>query len=168
MHGVTSALMVAPLLNTLGPNSASLLLRSYFIFSLVLYIARGRPALPVKAFYDSTALYPSPPGAQPAAAADTLMPSATPNPWPPIIQTTLVHPNEHLCKTQRALLHFAEYFGGTDPGFFASCSLDGADVLDGTLFARVASLTADRLGWMREGEEQGKWDYKGFFEQRAT
>ena len=55
-----------------------------------------------------------------APAKDTLPPSATPNPWLPIVQTTLVHPNEHLCKAQRALWHYAECFGGTGRGAFAS------------------------------------------------
>ncbi|EKM51649.1 uncharacterized protein PHACADRAFT_261904 [Phanerochaete carnosa HHB-10118-sp] len=164
MHGVTSALMVAPLLSTLSANSAALLLRTYFIFSLVLYVARGRPAIPIQEFYTSTSPYPSPPGPKTQAAKETLEPFALPNPWLPIIQTTLVHLDEHLCKAQRALLHFAECFGGLDAGAFASCGLDGADVLDGTLFARVASLTADRLGWMREGEEKRGWDFKGLFE----
>lgn len=104
----------------------------------------------------------------------------TPNPWLPLVQTTLVHPNEHLCKTQRALWHFAEWYGGAGRGAFAALAhvasddagaaggaegggLDGAEVLDGTLFVRAAGLSADRLGWMREGEAQRGWDADGFF-----
>jgi hypothetical protein len=30
---------------------------------------------------------------------------------------------------------------------------------------RVAKLTADRLGWMREGQEKREWDYAGYFEK---
>ncbi|EKM51648.1 uncharacterized protein PHACADRAFT_212279 [Phanerochaete carnosa HHB-10118-sp] len=162
MHGVTSSLMTASVLNTLSLNSAVLLLRAYFVFFLLTYTIRGRPALPIKDFYANTSLYPSPPGTQPAAAKDTLVPSAAPNPWLPIVQTTLVHPDEHLCKTQRSLMHFAECYGGTEPGAFAHTDLQGAEMLDGTLFARVAALTADRLGWMREGETQRGWDRNGF------
>ncbi|GJE93605.1 questin oxidase family protein [Phanerochaete sordida] len=185
MHLVTSTLMTSSLLNVLTPRSAAVLLKTYFAFSIVLYIARGRPALPISAFYAATSAHPCPPGAVPQAAADTLPPSdprtqGTPNPWLAIVQTTLVHPNEHLCKAQRALYHFAEWLGGTRPGAFAGLSglsptdravaegdvgsgLSGAEVLDGTLFVRAAGLTADRLGWMREGEACRSWDGKGFF-----
>ncbi|GJE99831.1 hypothetical protein PsYK624_161040 [Phanerochaete sordida] len=163
MHLVTSALMMAPLLNSVSANNAVLLLRTYFIFSLVLYLGRGRPALPVGSFYASAAPYPSVPGPAAPTAKATLEPSATPNPWLPIVQSTLVHPNEHLCKAQRALMHFAQCLGGVEAGAFAECGLEGAEHLDGTLFARAAALTADRLGWMREGEEQRAWDFNGFF-----
>ncbi|EKM48961.1 uncharacterized protein PHACADRAFT_265953 [Phanerochaete carnosa HHB-10118-sp] len=162
MHGVTSVMMTASLLNTLSLNSTVLLLRAYFVFSLLAYTVRGRPALPIKDFYANTSLYPSPPGAQPAAAKDTIEPSTAPNPWLPIVQTTLVHPDEHLCKAQRSLMHFAVCYGGTELGAFAHSGLQGAEVLDGTLFARVAALTADRLGWMREGEGKRGWDFNGF------
>ncbi|EKM48588.1 uncharacterized protein PHACADRAFT_266276 [Phanerochaete carnosa HHB-10118-sp] len=164
MHSVTSALMIASLLNTLGLDSAVLLLRAYFTFSILGYTARGRPALPVKEFYANTSPYPSPPDAPLTAAKDTIEPSTAPNPWLPIVQTTLVHPDEHLCKMQRALMHFAGCYGDTDPGALAHSGLQGAEVLDGTLFARVAVLTADRLRWMREGEEKQGWDHSGFAE----
>jgi len=41
----------------------------------------------------------------------------------------------------------------------------GFGKLDGTLFLRVAMLTAHRLGWMREGESEQGWDTEGFFEK---
>ena len=48
-------------------------------------------------------------------------------------------------------------------GDFAGVGLEGAEVLDGTLFIRVAGLTADRMGWMKEGQETQFWDRMGFF-----
>ena len=39
----------------------------------------------------------------------------------------------------------------------------GAEDLDGSLFLRVARLTADRLQWMREGEEREQFDFDGFY-----
>ena len=167
MHLVTSSLMTVSLLNTLSPASASLLLRTYFIFSLVLYVARGRPPLPIADFYVATTATPTPPAlSSPKPADETLPPSETPNPWLPILQTTLVHPNEHLCKAQRALYHYAETLGGTPAGHFASTveGLDDVDNLDGSLFIRIAGLTANRLGWMREGQAKRTWDNGGFFE----
>jgi hypothetical protein len=172
MHLVTSSLLLPSLLNTLTPSSAALLLRTYFAFSIMIYVGRGRPALPISDFYKATAALPSGGPSPPlASAADTLPPQSNPNPWAQIVQTTLVHPNEHLCKIQRALLHFAEVYGGAAPGAFAEASKDpqsavvGAEQLDGTLFVRVAKLTADRLGWMREGQEKREWDYAGYFEK---
>ena len=42
--------------------------------------------------------------------------------------------------------------------------LPGSEHLDGTLFLRTGLLTADRLGWVREGQDLGEfWDFKGFF-----
>lgn len=183
MHLVTSSLMVTSIINTISLSSASLLLRTYFVVSLVLYVSRGRPPLLISAFYASTTSMPTPPPTNIKPEAGTLEPSEAPNPWLPIIQTTLVHPSEHLCKLQRSLLHFAEVYGGAAPGTFAGVpELEGAEVLDGTLFIRAAGLTADRLGWKREGQgirskeseklkieadEMRAWDFTGFYGLQA-
>ena len=189
MHMVTSALFMPSLLSVLKPSSAVLLLRTYFVTSIALYIARGRPALPIAEFYKATNPAPVPPGVHPKPSSKTFKESVasdhdvqqqdiiwteatkiiTPNPWLPIIQTTLVHHNEHLCKLQRSLAHLAIHFGQTPPGTFSSLAgpggLDGADVVDGTLFIRAAGLTANRLGWTREGQDERGWDNKGFFDE---
>ena len=80
-----------------------------------------------------------------------------------ILQDTLVHPNEHLCKLQRALAYFAQRYGDREAGYYAS-GLDGAEALDGTLFVRVAGLVQERMGWANEGKELGIWDRCGFFQ----
>ncbi len=178
MHLVTSALFIPSFLNTLSPHSASVLLKTYFTVSLVLYVARGRPSLPVSAFYASTTARPQPPSSSlpdSHPAKDTLTPHrAAPNSWLPTIQTTLVHPDEHLCKLQRSLWHFADVYGGSAKGRFANAdikssaggsSVIGLEDLDGTLFIRAAGLTADRLGWMKEGQEKRGWDRLGFFKE---
>ena len=80
------------------------------------------------------------------------------------MQTTLLHSDNHLAKIQRALAHFDSLYGTTSPGRFKDLEgLDGAEVLDGSIFIRVAVLTQDRLGWVREGEEKKGWDFSGFF-----
>lgn len=177
MHLVTSALFIPPYLNSLSPHSASVLLKTYFTISLVLYVARGRPSLPISAFYAGTSARPEPPSSSTSElqpAKDTLTPHRrAPNSWLPIIQTTLVHPDEHLCKLQRSLWHFADVYGGSPKGRFADADIgkladDNADEiglkdLDGTLFIRAAGLTADRMGWMKEGQEERSWDRLGFF-----
>ena len=164
MHLVTSSLLLVAQLNTLSLPAASLLLRLHFLNALALYVSRGRPPLPLADFYSNTAAAPAPPLATPTPATDALLPAHTPNPWLPLAQSALAHPDTHLCKTQRALMHYADMYGGAAPGCFAELEeLDGAGALDGTLFVRVAGLTMDRLGWMREGGDQGKYDYSGFY-----
>jgi len=191
MHLVTSSIFLPTTMAHLTPATSSLLLRSYFITSLVAWIARGRPVLPIAEFYASTTAWPSPPGPQPKpsektfreliasptddpdksqelwrAVSDTL----TPNPWLAIMQTTLVHPNEHLCKLQRSLAHYANVLGETSAGTFAHLGseggLDGVELLDGTLFIRAAGLSANRLGWMREGQPERGFDFNGFFKEQ--
>lgn len=194
MHLVTSTLFLPSLVTSLyqNPRAQALLLRSYFSVSLARYLARGRPTLDIARFYsDTSGLLPSNgqdviPGPQPSPFKHTLpdqtSPEArTPNPWLSIIQITLVHPNEHLCKIQRALAHFAALYGMRGQGWFAACKQAsvptdhskhedvehnlGLGELDGTLFLRVAMLTANTLGWMREGEGEVGWNYEGFYEK---
>ncbi|KAI0367931.1 hypothetical protein BV20DRAFT_534637 [Pilatotrama ljubarskyi] len=163
MHLVTSSLFLPTFSAYLSPRSMAVLLRTYFALSLAWYIARGRPALPIREFYEATTDKPTPPnsGQSVSPAKDTLTPEdVAPNPWLPIIQTTIVHPGEHVCKLQRALLHNATAYGTREAGHFTGTGLEGAEVLDGTLFIRAAGLTAARVGWMKEGQPQGG----GFFE----
>ncbi|OBZ73218.1 hypothetical protein A0H81_07059 [Grifola frondosa] len=170
MHLVTSSLFLPSIVAYLSPSSTTTLLRTFFNVSVVWWIARGRPALPIREFYAGTTPKPAEPGAPHGTPTEkTLTPAdASPNPWLPILQTTLVHPAEHLCKLQRALAHYAAHYGTVPAGHFAelarqSPGLEGAEVLDGTVFVRAAGLTADRMGWMREGQEEMNWDRAGFF-----
>jgi hypothetical protein len=196
MHLVTSSIFLPSLVTSLYQNyrAQALLLRSYFAMSLMLYVGRGRPKIDVAQFYSDTSwLLPSSgedviPGPQPSPFKRTLpdpesAEARTPNPWLSVVQTTLVHPNEHLCKMQRALAHFASLYGLREQGWFTSLRRKQANMtthrdkledaerclglgeLDGTLFLRVAMLTAHRLGWMREGESEGGWDTEGFYEK---
>ncbi|PCH34665.1 hypothetical protein WOLCODRAFT_139493 [Wolfiporia cocos MD-104 SS10] len=172
LHLVTSVLFLPSLAAYLSPSSSSILLRSYFLNSLAWYVARGRPALPIRDFYVSVLAHPREHGApHTAPGKGTLVTSdPSPNPWVPIVQTTLMHPDDHLCKLQRALAHFDRMWGTRQAGYLerlaqvGGAPLEGAELLDGTLWLRVAGLSADRLGWMREGEENQGWDFHGFYE----
>ncbi|KAH9940616.1 hypothetical protein B0H21DRAFT_574991 [Amylocystis lapponica] len=172
VHLVTSVLFLHSLVAHLSPTSTAVLLRTYFTNSLALYLSRGRPALPIREFYDAAPDTLRVPGAHPDPATGALVPADTsPNDWLPLLQTTLMHPDDHLCKLQRALAHFSALYGTRGRGHFKHLEegahpLEGAERLDGTLFVRVAGLTADRLGWIREGEEKKGWDFAsdGFFE----
>ncbi|EMD35787.1 hypothetical protein CERSUDRAFT_115740 [Gelatoporia subvermispora B] len=173
MHLVTSSIFLPSLVAYLSPESTFLLLRTYLTVSLTWWVARGRPALPIKEFFTNTTAMPRQPGEPHNTPAQKALTPAepAPNPWLPIIQTTLVHPGEHLCKLQRALAHFAVLYGARPKGHFSSFAeagdpaarLEGVEELDGSLFVRAAGLTADRMGWMREGQEEGEWDRVGFW-----
>lgn len=60
-------------------------------------------------------------------------------------------------------MHWASLFGNRPSGEWVGTggakSLEGIELLDGSIFIRVAGLTADALGWMREGQEQRMWDF---------
>ncbi|KAH7886675.1 hypothetical protein F5I97DRAFT_1025320 [Phlebopus sp. FC_14] len=190
MHLLTSSLFLPSLLLSIPKySSRRLLLLTYFTASLAYYLARGRPRLDVRSFYKGTGqLLHKVPGPSPSPAPKTLpKPTSdhalTPNGWFSVIQTTLVHPNEHLCKAQRALAHYSTLYGVRKKGWCAPPTKEGRMVsdaqlareeeaegkmgleeLDGTLFLRVAMLTLHRLGWMREGETEKEWDFDGFFD----
>ncbi|KAF8332470.1 hypothetical protein F5887DRAFT_996977 [Amanita rubescens] len=173
VHLVTSVLFLPSVLAFLKPVFASA------PPSLAAFILRGRPNLNIKSFYESQELvYPLPGGALPTPHEKALpLPGAdpnrikaiTPNPWLPIIETGLAHPNEHLIKLQRALAHFSALFGARRPGACegglegAAEEMEGAELLDGTLFIRVAGLATKKMGRVREGEANGDWDFTGFY-----
>ena len=83
-----------------------------------------------------------------------------------LIGNSLVHPNEHHAKLQRALVHYGTAYGKRIAGSkaFKGTELEGAEKLDGSLFVRVAGLSDVRLGKVREGEEEKVWDRTGFFQ----
>ncbi|CCL99026.1 uncharacterized protein FIBRA_01035 [Fibroporia radiculosa] len=171
MHMVTSALFLPSMVTYLSASSITQLLRTYLISSITWWVARGRPVLPIREFYTSVSATPVPYGTTKVTSAPGTLTSesVSPNPWLPILQTTIVHADDHLCKLQRALAHFASKYGDRPVGYFSafaeidSGGLEGAEVLDGSLFVRAAGLTADKLGWMREGQARGEWSYGAFY-----
>ena len=140
-------------------------LRSYFAVILGYWVSQGRAKLDIETFYAGTVSDPVAPGSHPHSNPDTLVKkNPTPNPWYPLLQSTLVHPGEHLLKLERALAHYAALYGATPKGQFKDTELNGSEKLDGTVFLRVAWLSLNRNGWMREGDEKGDWDFDGFYE----
>ncbi|KAI0366502.1 hypothetical protein BV20DRAFT_1038333 [Pilatotrama ljubarskyi] len=144
MHLVKSVIFSPSCAAYLSPTALSLLMRTYFSTCLALYIARGRPALPIAESYANVSATPTAPSAQEAivtsATKGALDPTnASPNPWLPILQSTILHHDGHLPKLQRALAHFA----ARPPA--------------------ASRLTMHRVGWMREGQEDAGWDRHGLF-----
>lgn len=73
----------------------------------------------------------------------------------------LDHSDEHLVKTLRALQHYAQIYGARPAGTFVGTGLDGVEILDGTLFVRVAGNAMNAIGWVREGDARGAYDFGG-------
>ena len=164
MHLVTSVLFLHAFVPYLSGPSISALLRAYLSTSLVVYIGRGRPALPIRDFMTSTVARPQEPKLTITPHAEALSTNPTSNSWFPILQSTLLHNDNHLAKIQRALAHFDTLYGLTQAGTFKGIKgLEGSEALDGGIFLRLAGLIQDRVGWMREGEENKGWDFDGFF-----
>jgi len=168
MHLVTSSLFLPSICAYFPPHVIQTFLRSYFSICLAIWVGQGRPSVEVtQDFVSKTDAFPQEPIGDRATkpAKDTLTPETiTPNPWLAIIQSALEHPDDHVCKIQRALGHWSRMFGGRPQGYWAksppkenAVQLKGVELLDGTLFVRVAGMTQETKGWMREGQEQGRW-----------
>ncbi len=132
---------------------------------LAYWISRGRPSLPIGDFYntfEAQELIPKAldvvPGKD-AIGVDKNTLAA--NLWLPIVESALNHPEEHLIKVQRSLAHFDALYGGTSKGRFATTNLRGAELLDGAIFWRIGLETQKAMGWVREGEPQGKFSRAG-------
>ncbi|KAF9078612.1 hypothetical protein BDP27DRAFT_1207201 [Rhodocollybia butyracea] len=173
MHLVTSSLFLPTLVVHLSPRSQEAFLRSYFGICLSVYIARGSPMLDIESFFNAKVTGPSTntgnsltSSTSPRLQLPPSSPSLTssPNPWFPIIEQTILHPDEHLCKLQRSLAHYSSLYGWKPAGLFEGrTELPGAQRIDGTLFIRAAELTAVRLGREYERDATGFWDRKGFY-----
>jgi Questin oxidase-like len=161
MHLITSSLFLPPVAAYFPPHAIQLLLRLYFATILATWITKGRPTIHIKEFMASTSSSPQEPiKSRSKPAKDTFTPdNVTPNPWLAIIQSVVEHPVDHLTKLQRTLMHWANLFGSRPAGYLAGGKeqLDDIELIDGTLFIRVAGATMDKLGWMREGQERGAW-----------
>lgn len=194
MHLLTSSLFLPSLIANMSKfSSRRLFLLTYFTTSLAYFIGRGRPKPNIRGFYNDTEhLLHKVPGPTSSPAPGTLPdPSSnlaqTPNTWLPLIENVVVHPNEHLCKAQRALAHYSALYGKRRKGWTKGLVQSegrraspaqvareeeaenevGLGELDGTLFLRVAMLTQNRLGWMHEGEAERGWDFDGFYASDA-
>ncbi|KAK0451424.1 uncharacterized protein EV420DRAFT_716899 [Desarmillaria tabescens] len=161
MHLVTSAIFLPSFVTFLSTTSQALLLRSYMTVTFAWWISCGRPSFDIPKFFEAQAVAPN--GSSATVADENL--SSTPNPWFAIIQQALFHPDDHLCKIQRALAYYATLYGTRPSGQvdFTETELPGAEKLDGTLFLRAAQLTAKHFE-LRRGEkfttETPLWDYQ--------
>ncbi|KAF8554274.1 hypothetical protein OG21DRAFT_1112733 [Imleria badia] len=162
MHTVTSSLFLPSLIAYLSPRSQVLLLRGYLSTVLIWWVMRGRPILNSKSFMATTSVEPSVPTTPPPKTPLTTETTPTPNPFLPVLQSAITHPNDHLIKIQRTFAHFDTLYGTRPAGYFKGTELEGAELLDGSLFLKASLLTADYIGWVREGREPRQFSFEAF------
>ena len=101
-------------------------------------------------FGNMATLHPVPPGPKPIPHKD-VNPSPTsphaliPDPWLPIIQSTLTHPDDHIVKLHRSWAEYSSHFGLTTARYLSGAELKEAELIDCTLFVRVAGLGKENL-----------------------
>ncbi|EFI26569.1 hypothetical protein CC1G_15783 [Coprinopsis cinerea okayama7 len=114
MHLVTSSLFVPSICAAILPVARGRFLHTYLAVALAMYVFRGAPPLDLVGFSKLKVMGPS--GPQPHPSKDTLPSPTSPkainaDPWLSLLQTSIVHPDEHLTKTQRSLSTWASHFG---------------------------------------------------------
>lgn len=142
---MTSSLFIPSLSTNLRPDSQKRLLVAYFAASLATYVARGRPKLDIRAFFESSQRPVDPPGPRPTPSKGALHPrfrvpkyddngnrreddddkstrgpkELDPNAWLALANSALFHPEAHVTKTVRTLAHNSRMYGSTPRGAFA-------------------------------------------------
>ena len=160
---MTSSLFLPSLIPYLSPRSNFLLLRGYICIALTWWIMRGRPALNIKSFMATSPVEPSIATTPAHGTPVTTETTPTPNPFLPILQSAITHPNDHFIKIQRTFAHFNTLYGRRPAGYFKGTELEDAELLDGSLFLRASLSTADSVGWVREGKKVGEFAREGFY-----
>ncbi|KAF9048317.1 hypothetical protein BDZ89DRAFT_1057888 [Hymenopellis radicata] len=148
MHLVTSSLFLPSYIPNLSPASQKVLLQAYMTVVLAWWASRGRQALDIAQFYASTTATPALPSFTTKHPSWALTQSSE-NPWFAVAQHAIFHPDDHLCKIQRALAHYAAVYGTRHAR---------AELLDGTLFIRAAGLTAERTSQASDEGKSFVWD----------
>jgi hypothetical protein len=123
------------MLSYLSRDAQVILLRAYFTTSITWWISRCVPHLDVQGFLNATDSLPSSEGEILSKA----------NPFLDIIQSGIMHPDDHVVKIQRAFAHFSSLYSAVPKGYFKGTELEGAEALDGSLFLRAARLTDDYM-----------------------
>ena len=194
MHLVTSSIFLPSLCALLSLSSKVRLLRAYFAAVCTWYVARGRPALDIAGFFSQKICIPSGLDPDPRKGGVPnlwipLLQSGMAHPDEHLIKTqralscwaqkfgvkkASVLPIKGDLNSQGDAVRFSSATHNsadttsrnTLNGFdtLPITELPGSEHIDGTLFLRTGLLTADRLGWVREGQNLGEfWDFNGFF-----
>ncbi|WVQ67892.1 uncharacterized protein L199_006097 [Kwoniella botswanensis] len=173
MHTLTSSIFIPTYMPILSIPNRRLLLKAYLLVLLNTAIARGRPAIDpeLTMSYDP---FPVAPGSeeqvepQKGAVIGSPDKKESRNPWMGIVESSLAYPDSHVPKAIRSLVYFAELYGSTRPGCFIGSFLSGGQThetipglakVDGTVFVRGAGAIMNQMGWTREGQKEGDWEF---------
>ncbi|OCF60373.1 hypothetical protein L486_00006 [Kwoniella mangroviensis CBS 10435] len=173
MHTLTSSIFVPTYMPILSIPNRRLLLKAYLLVLLNTAIARGRPAIDPELImsYDPFPVAPGSKGlVKPQRGAVVGSPDKkdSRNPWMGIVESSLAYPDSHVPKAIRSLVYFAELYGSTRPGCFIGSYLSGGQThetipglaqVDGTVFVRAAGAIMNQMGWTREGQNEGDWEF---------
>ncbi|KAL0058546.1 hypothetical protein AAF712_014769 [Marasmius tenuissimus] len=159
MHLVTSLIFLPGLVAILSPPSGKLLLRTYFSVSLATWIARGKPLLNNRAFFSDSIPSFDPPLGAPRSPDSTVKES---DQWSSLIEYSISHPDDHFVKIIRTLSYCASKYGSRKT--FDATELEGAEMVDGTLFLRAALFTAKRVVELGRLGKEECWDRPGYYE----
>lgn len=84
--------------------------------------------------------------------------------WSNLLSSVVDHPDAHLLKTMRAFRTFDRLYGNIPSGHFSDSNLLNAGMLDGSLFGRVAAMTADRFLKVEQASEAQSWDRRCYLD----
>ncbi|KAJ3489516.1 hypothetical protein NLJ89_g11522 [Agrocybe chaxingu] len=170
MHLVTSSLFVRPLVGMLSkPKYKAALLRTYIPVIILITLSRGRPRIDPVLVMSYTDV-PRPPVRLHTPSSSALGNPGNDvyyNPWPAMEEGVRYHPDSHVLKAMRTLMHGTKMYGTTPPGGVPGTFRDGEGKeethkgmaqLDGTLFVRAAGIMMNHMGWLGVGQDPGEWD----------
>nr|XP_018263303.1 uncharacterized protein I303_04797 [Kwoniella dejecticola CBS 10117]OBR85461.1 hypothetical protein I303_04797 [Kwoniella dejecticola CBS 10117] len=173
MHTLTSSIFIPSYMPVLSIPNRRLLLRAYVLVLLNTALARGRPSIDPQLIMSYDA-FPVPPGSEKLMKPNKGDVIGRPedkegrNPWLGIVESSLAYTDSHVPKAIRSLLHFATLYGATEPGCFIGSYLTGGQThetipgmanVDGSVFVRGAGAIMQQMGWTREGQEKGEWEF---------
>lgn len=155
MHLVTSSVFIPSICAYISPTSRAQFLHTYLVVALALYVFRGCPALDIVGFQQDMK-EPLPVGPQPNPSKGTLpspnsAKAINPDPWLPILQTSMVHPDEHVSKSQRSLSNWAAHFGTRKFKPSPSSSSSSSELSD----AEAAERSGLGMGWNKHSSSHG-------------
>ncbi|WVF71677.1 hypothetical protein IAT40_006485 [Kwoniella sp. CBS 6097] len=175
MHALTSSIFIPTYLPLLSIPHRRVLLRAYLLVALHITLARGKPRINPSLLMSYNA-FPTAPGSEGLVKAKKGKIVGEPekkesrNGWLDVVESSLAYTDSHVPKAIRSLLHFSNHYGAYPPGAFIGTYLAGGQThetipglskVDGSVFIRAAGLIMQQLGWTREGEEEGNWDFEG-------
>nr|XP_019046071.1 hypothetical protein I302_04811 [Kwoniella bestiolae CBS 10118]OCF25001.1 hypothetical protein I302_04811 [Kwoniella bestiolae CBS 10118] len=173
MHTLTSSIFIPTYMPILSIPNRRLLLKAYLLVLLNTALARGRPAIDPELIMSYDA-FPVAPGSEKSVKPQKGGVIGSPdrkesrNPWMGIVESCLAYPDSHVPKAIRSLIYFSELYGSTRRGCFIGTYLTGGQThetipglskVDGTVFVRAAGAIMNQMGWTREGQEEGDWEF---------